>query len=60
MHPRKGLLADIGRPMRLFIVHYCNRRAMAKRGQGFRSAQSWFQDSSKVGMENEDQVVSFD
>ena len=35
----------------LFIVHDLNPRAMSSRVQGFVSAQSWFQDLTKVSLE---------
>jgi len=35
----------------LFIVHDLNPRAMTKRVKGFVSAQSWFQDLTRVYME---------
>jgi peptide/nickel transport system substrate-binding protein len=35
----------------LFIVHDLNPRAMSKKVKGFISAQSWFQDFTRVYME---------
>jgi peptide/nickel transport system substrate-binding protein len=35
----------------LFIVHDLNPRAMTKHVKGFVSAQSWFQDFTRVYME---------
>ena len=38
-------------PPWLFIVHDRNARAMTKNVKGFTSAQSWFQDFTRVYME---------
>jgi hypothetical protein len=35
----------------LWIVHDVNPRAMSKRVKGFVSAQSWFQDLTRVDMQ---------
>ena len=40
----------VDNPPWLFIVHDLNPRAMSRRVRGFRSAQSWFQDFTRVEM----------